>query len=211
MLAKPGSLARQYGSIEKHAPAVIMALGVQGKSPAEVARQFGVTIQTVYAFRARHEAEIDIQSARLVAQIQDLAIAHQANRIADAQRRRDLLVAVRDSRAAGGTGIETGIVVKTFKMIGSGEDARLIEEYKLDSSLLTEWRLNDYQVAQELGQLVERRAAAGDTNVQINATGPITTVFLGVPDGHAPEVEAGGKNGHTPDAGPTPPLPRLSN
>ena len=128
---------------------------INGKGPKEIAELVStparpVTQQAVCAFRKRHQAEIAPIVAEVERQIEDYAIARKVNRIADAQLRRDLLDQVRSARASGGTGMETGIVARQYKSIGEGG---VVEEYKVDTAMLAEWRANDKQVAEELAQL----------------------------------------------------------
>jgi hypothetical protein len=51
--------------------------------------------------------------------------------------------------AAGGT---TGLLVRTVKSVGKGNDAELIDLYEVDTGLLREIREFSKQAAQELGQ-----------------------------------------------------------
>lgn len=54
-------------------------------------------------------------------------------------------------------GAETGLLVHTKKMIGSGDRAIVIEEWGIDTSLLKELRAHEEQAAKELGQWVEHK------------------------------------------------------
>ncbi len=79
-------------------------------------------------------------------------------------------------RAPGG---ETGILVKSFKTLGSGTLATVVEEYEVDTGLLAEMRKTEEHVAHELGQWTEGDVIAaltavmsfGDVNVYIGAPG----------------------------------------
>ena len=64
-------------------------------------------------------------------------------------------MSLRDSAAL--TGEDTGIVVKTYRMVGGGENALLEEEYKVDVAFPAEWRTNERYVSEELGQLSKAR------------------------------------------------------
>jgi hypothetical protein len=151
-------LANNY-ALEKPAKrARVIALVLEGKSDAQVAAAIStpkcsVSRQAITKFRARHADELQPAIAEIEKQITDYAIAKQVNRIADAQLRRDLLYQVREIRSNGGEGMETGIVVRTYKQIGAGEDAKLVEEYRVDTAMLAEWRANDRYVAEVLDQL----------------------------------------------------------
>src|SRR6185436_18370924 len=53
-------------------------------------------------------------------------------------------------------GGETGLLVRTFKSIGSGEYAEKVEEYRFDAALVREERELAKQAAQECGQWMEK-------------------------------------------------------
>jgi hypothetical protein len=65
-------------------------------------------------------------------------------------------------------GGRTGLLLKTVKVIGSGEAARQVEEYRLDAALLKELRELEKQAAEEAGQWTARpevRAAVACVSV----------------------------------------------
>jgi hypothetical protein len=65
-------------------------------------------------------------------------------------------------------GGRTGLLVRTVKVIGSGEAARQVEEYRLDAGLLKELRELERQAAVEAGQWTtksEVRGAAASVSV----------------------------------------------
>jgi hypothetical protein len=53
-------------------------------------------------------------------------------------------------------GGKTGIVTKTLKGIGKGEDFQAIEEYRVDTGTIAEIRDVQKQAAEELGQWIRR-------------------------------------------------------
>jgi hypothetical protein len=60
--------------------------------------------------------------------------------------------------AAGGS---TGLLVRTEKVIGTGDKATKITEYAVDTALLKELRAHEQQAAQELGQWLEKKELSG--------------------------------------------------
>lgn len=135
-----------------------IALVIDGLSDSEVAaalsdKRMTVTRQAITKFRHRHQDEIGQQVKAVEKQITDFVIAEKVNRIAEADLRRRLLHLVREARARGETGIETGIVARTLKVIGSGKNQEVVEEFKVDTAFMAEWRANERQVAEELAQL----------------------------------------------------------
>jgi hypothetical protein len=53
----------------------------------------------------------------------------------------------------GGT---TGLLVRTYKTLGSGESQRVVEEFTVDVALLKELREHEKQAAQELGHWIAK-------------------------------------------------------
>jgi len=70
---------------------------------------------------------------------------------------------------AGAPGGKTGLLCRRLKMIGSGKNAEVVEEYEVDPTLLREMRAHEEQAAKELGQWVEKG--------QVEVTGPVTEVL----------------------------------
>lgn len=94
--------------------------------------------------------------------IREKGIAVLENRVAALNDRWGRLRQVMLERAAdpemalapGGT---TGLLVRQFKGLGSGDNFQIVEEYSVDTALLKELRDHERQAAQELGQWTERR------------------------------------------------------
>lgn len=57
----------------------------------------------------------------------------------------------------GGT---TGLIVRTYKGVGKGDEFRLMEEFSVDTGMLAELRAIEDRVAKELGQLAPERIAS---------------------------------------------------
>ena len=53
-------------------------------------------------------------------------------------------------------GGKTGLLVRTIKSVGSGDNAQIVEEYAVDTGLLKELREHEKQAAQECGQWTEK-------------------------------------------------------
>lgn len=58
-------------------------------------------------------------------------------------------------------GGRTGLLVRTVKGLGTGDNFRTVEEYEVDTGLLRELREHEKQAAQELGQWSEKRELTG--------------------------------------------------
>lgn len=170
---------RQTKHLLERKRAEVIGWLVEGKPVGEIAKLVStkkqqVTSQAVCAFRKRHIAEITPIVAEIEKQITDYSIANVVNRIRDAQLRRDLLARVQELRAFGETGMETGIVAKSYRSIGSGPFAQVVEEFKVDTAFLAEWRANEEHVAAQLGQLNKdgEKATAVATVVNIIRNAP---------------------------------------
>lgn len=130
---------------------------------ADIAAKVGVSRQTVSRWLQNHEFAACVDSI-----IDDYRKAVRRRGLAVLERRVDALndrwVRMRkviDDRAAdpdmaevpGGT---TGLLVKDYKTVGSGESAVVRTIYSVDTGLLKEIREHEKQAAQELGQWVEK-------------------------------------------------------
>lgn len=49
-------------------------------------------------------------------------------------------------------GGSTGLLTRTYKSVGSGDDAQVVEEYRVETGLLREMRAHEQAAAEELGQ-----------------------------------------------------------
>jgi len=140
---------------------------VRGMTDSEVAaamtsRRYPVTRQAVHGFRRRHAAEIMPALQEIARRIEDAAISHVVNRVWDAQGDYDRLGSVIDARA-GDTrydepGYATGMMVHQVKSVGGGENATLVDEFKVDTAVVTERRHLRREVAEVLGQLPKEAA-----------------------------------------------------
>lgn len=87
----------------------------------------------------------------------DIGIASRQSRLDALNRRWQLLEQIRQERAADPTmqavpGGKTGYIIRRFKSIGTGPNAKTIPEYETDHALLKEIRAHEQQAAIESGQ-----------------------------------------------------------
>lgn len=159
---------------------------------AEVAKLAGVSRQAINEYRRRHlskalelagqitaakpiEGDVTAHLARNAQTIKDVAkalptLAVREQRLAALQDRHDRMAIVMTERAddmATVPGGKSGLLVRQIKQIGSGESAQIVEEYKLDTGLLSEFREHEKQVAMELGQWQESTGNHNDVTVQL--------------------------------------------
>lgn len=130
-------------------------------SDEEIASSVGVSRRALANWR-----DLPLFAARVQQIIADLRAAILAEGIANKQNRIDKLVerhrlleqVIVERGVAGGNapGTATGLLVRTYKAVGIGSDMTLMEEWSVDTSLLSEMRQTEKQAAQELGQWSEK-------------------------------------------------------
>lgn len=94
------------------------------------------------------------------------ALARRERRLQVLSDMHERILTVIDERAVDesmskAAGWKTGILVRTFKSIGSGVSAYKVSEYAVDVPLLRELRAIQEQIARELGQWTEKREVSG--------------------------------------------------
>jgi hypothetical protein len=92
-----------------------------------------------------------------------------------------------DPEMAGVPGGSTGLLVRTTKSVGSGESARVVHEYAVDTGLLKELRDHERQAAQELGQWLDK----SESNVKVAELPRIKIIEVHVPPGAMSDADRG--------------------
>lgn len=99
------------------------------------------------------------------ARLEQEGIGNKEHRVRAQQERWDKMLQVIAARATeyarAAPGADTGLLVRTFKQVGRGEDARVLEEWAVDTGLLAELRQLEQLTAKELGQVIERSEVTG--------------------------------------------------
>ena len=155
-------LTKRRTVLERHRAEVIGL--TLDHTDSQVARFYQVSREAVGAFRQRHADEIAEARALVDAAVLGRTIAEKAARIEAKDQRWHLLEDVRQARAAGGTGMETGLVVRQYKALGSGKSMQVVEEYAIDTGMLAALDRLEHSAAEELAQLPKP-----ETNIQIMA------------------------------------------
>jgi hypothetical protein len=131
-------------------------------SDAEIAKRVGINKGTLERWKARPDFRRRV--AELVAKVEEkaeqFAIFHKLLRIEALDKRWQEMQDVIRQRAADpdhrkAPGGNSGLLVRTVKMIGTGEMAERVEEFAFDAALVRELREHEMQAAKELGQLKE--------------------------------------------------------
>lgn len=126
------------------------------------------------ASRLAQRPEIQARLAELrkeiTASLTDCSIREVETRVRALQDRWTRLNRIIEARGADpdhakAPGGDTGLLVRTLKQLGRGEDAETVEEFKLDTGLLTEMRATERQAAQELGQWTEKHEHTGEVTL----------------------------------------------
>jgi hypothetical protein len=129
----------------------------------EIAEQCGIDKATLErwklqtAFKARVQAIVEAYTKRALKH----GIARRERRIGVLNDLHNKVLQVIDERAksedmATVPGGKTGIVTKTLKGIGKGEDFQTVAEYRVDTASIAEIRDIQKQAAEELGQWIKR-------------------------------------------------------
>ena len=160
MVASPESLSRTKSKKPLERPQTrkkVEAWIVEGLTNSEIARRVGVHHSAVAKFRHRHAASITPVIAEIERQITDAAIADKVRRILDADADYQKLGQVIEARATDTRydepGYKTGVMVHTLKQIGTGKNAELVDEYKVDTAVIAERRALRREVAEALDAL----------------------------------------------------------
>lgn len=148
----PTRQTKRRTKLERFATEVI-GMRVNGLDQRDIARRFKVTESAVSHFFDRHADEYLDMEAQVAKGVEDYMIAHKVNRTAVRDMLHAGLLEVRRQRSKGLTGADTGLVVREYKMLGSGENATMVEEWKIDKSLVELIDRLERSTAEELGQL----------------------------------------------------------
>lgn len=73
-------------------------------------------------------------------------------------------------------GGSSGLLVRQFKVLGAGRNARFVEEYAVDVGLLRELRAHEEQAAKELGQWQDKLGLTGDLLIREYVGVPVDEV-----------------------------------
>lgn len=142
-------------------------------SNGDIGRQCGVGRTTIVRWKAEPHfaAAVAAHIDRLSTEFQQFHIARREKRIAALDDRWQRLRQVVEARAADPEmadvpGGASGLLIRTYKLAGTGPDAQLVPEYTVDTGLLREARAHEQQAAQEAGQWSEKREVMGDLMIR---------------------------------------------
>lgn len=156
--------------------AEVVAMIVEGKSGHAIAQHFGAATHSVLNFQKRHEAEILAARAEFGLAVVGAAISRQANRILGYQEDYDRLGGVIEARQEDTRytepGYSTGLMAHSLKSVGVGRRATVVDEFKVDTSLIQARNVIRRSVAEELAQLPRPDVHIGDKNVFILEVAP---------------------------------------
>jgi hypothetical protein len=136
------------------------------QSDEAIASGLGITTRTLRNWKRQSAFEEQVQALReeFAAIARREAIMTVEGRVAEYALRHERMHSVIEKRAAAGgdaPGADTGLLVKSFKAIGSGESAYAAVEWSVDTGLLREMRELEKQAAQDLGQWAEKKEHSG--------------------------------------------------
>jgi hypothetical protein len=146
------------------------------QTDTQIAATVGVSQMTLERWKRTPEFQARVNEivTAYADAIKDEGIANVKNRVAAQNDRWDRMKAVIEARAielAAVPGGATGLLVHTYKLAG-GKEPIVMDEYAVDTGLLSEMRAHEKQAAQELGQWTEKKELTGKDGA------PLVTVYL---------------------------------
>jgi hypothetical protein len=126
----------------------------------EIAAKMGISRQQLVRWKAHpvFAGRVTELTAIWTARALRFGLARRERRLAVLEDQHNRLLAVIDARAADPSmadvpGGGTGLLLRTYKGLGSGDNARVVEEYAVDTGTIRELRGIQEQFAKELGQV----------------------------------------------------------
>jgi phage terminase small subunit len=161
---------------------------VSGLSQAKAYTSAGYSERGAKQSAARLLANADVRSrvADLRREIKTryihLQITERDERLKAAQERWDGMREVIQARKTGdySRALKTGLIVRGERVIGTGKNAKLIEEYEVDTGLLDTMAALEKQVAIETGQWTEKQDV--DLHGQISAKSIALSKVMSLPE-----------------------------
>lgn len=136
-------------------------------SDVEIAEQVGVNDATIWRWKQYPEfaARVGDHVGQLQAAMLRYRVAKKRERMRVLDELHTKLLTVIDERAVeyenDAPGAGTGLVTKTYRMIGTGREATLVTEWGVDNTTVRQILSVEEQAAKELGQWVEKGEVSG--------------------------------------------------
>jgi len=133
----------------------------------QIAHSIGISRKTLFTWKKKpsFQARVDELGAIMAEQALKQGISRRERRLSVQNELHNKLLVVVAERAADPElqavpGGKTGLICKTVKGIGKGDDFRVVEVFQTDTDTLKELRALHELTAKELGQTVERHEIA---------------------------------------------------
>lgn len=130
----------------------------------EIAEQCHVSVQAIYAWRQHPDFKQRVEEyrAKYSEAVFELGISRVETRVAaqhDRWIRMQRLIEARgqDIEMAAVAGGNTGLLTRYQKVLGSGEDARIVDVFEFDAALVRELRELEKEASVQMGQRLERK------------------------------------------------------
>jgi putative insertion element HTH domain-containing protein len=137
------------------------------RTDEQIAQSLGVTRKTLGVWKKKpaFKARVEEIAAELCEKALKEGISRRERRLAVQNEAHNKLLTIIAERATDPElqaipGGKTGLVCKTIKGIGKGEDFRVVEQYQTDTDTIKAILAIHEQTAKELGQVVERHEVA---------------------------------------------------
>lgn len=148
-----------FNAIQRYKAAIVKPAIQQSQA---VARIINSTAKQSLTAEEKQAVQDAVQAAPVLA-VRELRLA----RLQDRANRLDLIMNERAVDMASAPGGKSGLLARQLKQLGSGKDAQVVEEYKLDTGLLAEFREHEKQAAIELGQWQESAGLGATVQVVV--------------------------------------------
>ena len=146
-----------------------MLLARDEQSDEQIAASLGIARRTLDYWKGAPEFAERVRAnvVKMEERVLSIGIAQRAKRVEAKHERWELMRQVIRERAedpsvADVPGGKTGLVIRQLKSIGMGRNNQTVEEFVVDTGLLSELRAHEKEAAQELGQWTEKRELSGD-------------------------------------------------
>jgi hypothetical protein len=143
-------------------------------SDEQIAAKVGITKRQLERWKRQPAFSelVNEIAAKLAAEIRGKGLVELSNRVDALNARWARLHRVIDQRARDKSltapGADTGLLMRTYKQLGSAEYPNIVEEYGVDTGLLKQLLDHEKQAAQELGQWSDKaRVEQGPMQVKV--------------------------------------------
>jgi hypothetical protein len=168
------------------------------QTDGQIAESIGISRNTLARWKRKpgFEARVKEIAAELCDKALKEGISRRERRLAVQNEAHNKLLTViaeraKDAELQAVPGGKTGLVCKTVKGIGKGEDFRVVEQYQTDTDTIKAILAIHEQTAKELGQIVERHEVAEVDSYQFKSNEDLQAELMQILAKRHAEKQAG--------------------